>query len=1129
MKYMIRQLSNSPYKTQFTPLIILTALSTFIWFGGPLIAIADYVPFEDSEKRFYTIMALFLAWFLKIIFADSKAQEKTQKPPVARHPELNKKLGLLSARFEGATDFLKKTMINKHGKDTSLHLLPWFLLIGPSGSGKTTFLANSNINFILSKQFKSDSLNNTPPSDICDWWVTRDSVLVDVPGFYLQSKQKNAANTPAESKQKASLNHMLWKGFLDLLHKFRGKRAINGVIIALPLSDIMNQQKQAKERLVHDLKRRISDLREQFGEHLPFYITITKCDLLPGFNEFFSDSGSDEIAQAWGVSLPRVKENEQIVDLFANRFNALIKRLNKQLIWRLHHERNPFTRPYIKDFPLQVERLKENVLSLLKILSSTDKDMHLQGVYLSSAMQATPEETTTTIHAATSSQTSLQIMRNPVMPSRAYFVKQLLLQNILSAENHPAQSNTTRKSNPKVVALSIGVMALVGLLLGNDIRESIKQTYAIRNTLSQYQDDVNQQGIHLNKALPLVNALQQTAQRSSHTLLFYSDKAQQTANAAYQQALRTIVLPEIKNDLEHYLQTAGKSPEQIYSVLEAYLMLGDAQHLQPDYIISQLKQIAPTLFTAENTKQLTTHIHTAFNTAWQPIELDQDLIAKARKHLFNLSPVQLSFVILKSIAANTIDSTVSLGTNVGKSPALISHAIVSLIPTMYTADAFQSIYDQQIDSAATEATQGNWILGNISTLNELNNTPLVEQLRGLYVIDYINAWEKALASIQLAVPANLAQADSIIKNLISKNSPLFELLKTVKQNTAFAPILAASPKLAALNALSNVNDGQNSGLMKIFGSLRQVHGYLQEIMDAKDVNNASFLSAAARMKNGPQSTDPLTQLFNLANRSPDPIKTWLNDIAAQSWHFMLNDASHFVENRWQTEILSTYHSKLANRFPFAAEANQDVELEQFTKFLGTKGTLTNFYRSYLQPFVEATDKGWQWKTLDNAKMPFTAVALSQLQQAEQLQLAFFQNEDDKLFVKFTLQPLALETNTKSVHLNINGQAVQYDRSLAKVPQMLVWPGSKATHETLLNVLTSNNQNIHNNIKGSWGWFKLVNKASPKMINQKQMLLNFNVEGHNAKYMLYTQGHVNPFLAMNLQHFQLPEQLSEQKA
>ncbi|MDR3478899.1 MAG: type VI secretion system membrane subunit TssM [Gammaproteobacteria bacterium] len=1126
---MIRQLSNSPYKTQLTPLIILTAISLLIWFGGPLIAIADYVPLEESEKRFYTIMALFLAWFLKIIFADGKTKEQTPKPATFKHPELTKKLELLAARFQGATDFLKKTLINKHGKDTSLHHLPWFLLVGPSGSGKTTFLANSNINFILSKQFKADSLNNTPPSDVCDWWVTRDSVLVDVPGFYLQSKQKNAANAPAGSKQKASMNHMLWKGFLDLLNKFRGKRAINGVIITLPLSDIMNSQNQTKERLVHDLKLRIGELRTQFGEHLPFYITITKCDLLPGFNEFFSDSGSDEIAQAWGVSLPRAKENEQLVDLFANRFNALIKRLNKQLIWRLHHERNPFTRPYIKDFPLQVERLKENILSLLKILSNTDKDLHLQGVYLSSAMQAVPEESNTTIHAANSSQTSLQIMRNPVMPSRAYFVKQLLLQGILSAENYPAQTTPTRKNNPKVVALSIGVMALVGLLLGNDIRDSIKQTYAIRNTLAQYQDDVNLQGAHLDKALPLVNALQKTAQKSSHTLLFYSDKAQQSANAAYQQALRTIVLPEIKNDLENVLQTSGKNPEQLYAALEAYLMLGDVQHIQPDFIISQLKQIAPTLFTPDNTQQLAAHIHTAFNTAWQPIPLDEDLIAKARKHLFNLSPVQLSFVILKSLAANTIDSTVSLGTNLGKSPALISHAIVSLIPTMYTADAFQSIYDQQIDSAATEATQGNWVLGSISTLNQLNNTPLVEQLRGLYVIDYINAWEKALASIQLATPANLAQADSIIKNLISKNSPLIELLKTVKQNTAFAPIMAASPKLAALNALLSENDSQNNGLTKIFGSLSQVHGYLQEIMDAKDVNNAAFLSVSTRMKNAPTSNDPLTQLFNLAKTSPDPIRTWLNNIAAQSWHFMLTDASHFVENRWQSEILSTYHSKLANRFPFAAEANQDVELEQFTKFLGTKGTLTNFYRSYLQPFVEATDKGWQWKSLDNEKMPFTAIALSQLQQAEQLQLAFFQNEDDKLFVKFTLQPLALETNTKSVHLNINGQAVQYDRSLPKIPQMLVWPGSKATHETLLNVLTSNNQNINNNIKGSWGWFKLVNKASPKMINQKEMLLNFNVDGHNAKYMLFTQGRINPFLAMNLQHFKLPEQLGEQKA
>ena len=236
-----------------------------------------------------------------------------------------------------------------------------------------------------------------------------------------------------------------------------------------------------------------------------------------------------------------------------------------------------------------------------------------------------------------------------------------------------------------------------------------------------------------------------------------------------------------------------------------------------------------------------------------------------------------------------------------------------------------------------------------------------------------------------------------------------------------------------------------------------------------------------------------------------------------------------METHWQTDIIAPYHAKLANRYPFAADAGQEVDLEQFTKFLGTKGSLTQFYQNYLQAFVEATDKGWQWKVLDNQRMPFTAIAISQLQHAEQLQQAFFQNDDDKLFVKFTLQPMALETNTKSIRLNINGQNIQYDRTQAKTPQMLIWPGSKGSHETLMNIQTANNQSINSQIKGNWGWFKLVNKASPKMINGKEMLLNFNMEGHNVKYVLSTQGHVNPFVAMNMQQFKLPDQLGALKA
>src|SRR6185437_399107 len=75
------------------------------------------------------------------------------------------------------------------GKNIHLNQLPWLLMIGPKSCGKTTLLANAPIPFILSKQFKPDTPKIILPSDNCDWWVTRDLVLVDIPGSFLVSKK----------------------------------------------------------------------------------------------------------------------------------------------------------------------------------------------------------------------------------------------------------------------------------------------------------------------------------------------------------------------------------------------------------------------------------------------------------------------------------------------------------------------------------------------------------------------------------------------------------------------------------------------------------------------------------------------------------------------------------------------------------------------------------------------------------------------------------------------------------------------------------------------------------------------------------------------------------------------------
>lgn len=273
--------------------------------------------------------------------------------------------------------------------------LPHYLLIGASGSGKTTLLENSKYNAVIIET----SGNNTYPK----------------------------------------------------------KNIVAGIIVALSLSDIMD--KQNSNHFVNTLLKQMLALKKKYGKDLPFYFTITKCDLIPGFLEFFGDYGTDELGQAWGVPLSLKEPDESFSDTFISRFNALISRLNKQLITRLYQEQNTQVKFLIKDFPLQLEKLKNEFVKILRILTQ-DNVFNLKSVYLTSATQQPMMQTSVTQTLSTNQlQNTLAILQKPVLPVQTYFVKQFLLQGLA-----PINQQKTLVQKHKMTYLLIISFMITGIV-----------------------------------------------------------------------------------------------------------------------------------------------------------------------------------------------------------------------------------------------------------------------------------------------------------------------------------------------------------------------------------------------------------------------------------------------------------------------------------------------------------------------------------------------------------------------------------------------------------------------------------------------------------------------------------------
>lgn len=1121
--------NNDVYLNTLISLSFLTLASAAIWKIGPFITWHDYSPLLQPEKRGYVIVFLFLIWLLKFLLVDLDAPN----PFNYQDAFTRKRLQALQQRFKGAIQFLNNTTVSKHGKLSRLNELPWYLILGPVDAGKSTLLGHSGVPFILQKQTPKASSHDS--ANHCDWWVTRDACFIDVPGNYLL--------TSSNKNRKDRAPAIIWHFFLRLIKKERGKDAIHGLIIALPLPEMVKLNDAKKyQAMQRDILQRIHEFKKIFPHPIPCQIIITKCDVLSGFSEFFAESGDDEIVQPWGIVLPERKETESMQDHFVHHFDELIKKLNQQLLWRLHQERNPIARPYIKDFPLQVERLKECLSDFVKRFASANPTLTIKSIHLTSALQPKPETEPGIYEDSSTASRALQIFKEPVQASRAYFIKQLISYG-WGTQTAPTYVLITGSSWKKYTAYaaSCALISCAAIILGKDFEKGVKQSYALQNDLSDYHvviQQIHDPNEHLIKTLALLNNLQSKSAVNgvfkldfSFFLNFYSHRAQEKNGLIYHQTLNTILLPEVKSYLEEYLKLpVNRNIEHVYAVLKAYLMLGDASHMQPDFMAGTLREIFAKPLGDEQTNQLISHVVTALQSPWQSLPLDVNLIQQTRKFLISRPGLELSYIILKNINSNNIESDINLGTNVGTPAVFVSQSVTNQIPSMFTAKLFAQIFSHEINTAALETVSGNWVLGlNPAAVQNADATrSLTEQLRSAYINNYVDIWESLLANVHLNAPKNLIEADDLILHLINNNSPMLQLLQTVHSNTFFEPITNTSPKLQTLGSLVLKNNGNENQLYQIFTGLQDVHRLIQSVLGSQNPNKAAFVLMTNRAKN-PTNTDAITQLHIIAERSPEPLKNWLNNLANNTWRLLMQSSSRYLDTSWQEQVAPFYQTDIANRYPFSSAPQQEVELTKFVQFFGKSGVISRFYDNYLDALVDTSTPEWQWKTIDNEKLPFSMEALRQIQQAIRIQHNFFPNGDDKLFIQVALQPFKLDKSIKSVQINVNDKQFIDEKKDANASHVLSWPRNYRPKMTAIQLTLNDQQVLRRHYSGDWGWFKLVNQTYESMISKKEILLNLSLNEKPVKYVLRVETKGNPFASIDLNHFHLPSQLTDEKA
>ena len=280
-----------------------------------------------------------------------------------------------------------------------LYKYPWFLFLGETGSGKTSALVNSRINMPLGKPINDNLIGNKS----CTWWLFDAGVLLDVAGEIF---------TGGDHKKSQ------FKDFLRLLSWFRPKRPADGIILAIPATDFVGEQRLSQEALLdkyRDINRRLDRMQNMLGIVLPIYVVVTKIDSVRGFRQFWDQIPLNRQMEIFGWSNPNSLNEMYSETWIEDAFKILNKSLTEiQLEIAASVESTPGDYDDGLYFPSDFQNLKEPITQILTQMLRTNspyENFVLRGIYFTGSLNS-PES----LFSKTADSTSHLPQENTILP-----------------------------------------------------------------------------------------------------------------------------------------------------------------------------------------------------------------------------------------------------------------------------------------------------------------------------------------------------------------------------------------------------------------------------------------------------------------------------------------------------------------------------------------------------------------------------------------------------------------------------------------------------------------------------------------------------------------------------------------
>jgi len=912
-------------------------------------------------------------------------------------PDRRGELQALQAQVAKAIATLKQSRLGARGGAAALYALPWYVIVGPPGAGKTTAIRHSGLSFPLDQ---SAAYRGTGGTRNCDWWFSSDAVILDTAGRYATSVDDQPE----------------WLSFLDLLRKYRKRKPINGLIVALPIQDLASGTDEQIAGIARQLRARIDEVTTRLKVLVPIYVVLTKVDLVAGFAECWDDLRRSERGQIWGATFPLETKLEPRA-AFEEEFDILVKRLHARTLRRLGTERNLFTRRALLQFPVELASLKDNLARLIEVLFEKNpfqESAAMRGVYFTSGTQnVRPTARVVSSMAAALRLRGFSQRLDPQQPSAVLEAKSFFLTDLFFKVMFPDQHLAGRTEGERrrqllvrVAFAGASVMLAAGLVLPAGCtfvrnRELVRSTSEISHALETTSWDTRAPAADPggpSKSDKLLVAEERVRQldgwREDPPVqlrwgMYSGHELYAGLRDVYVASIARAVVDLARADLEDHLRGVDSTPvrssenfNRDFDMLKLYLMLGEPEHMDPEWAAPRIirqwelmshahakgegETFAPhVLFVSELLKR-------AEITAWKS---DPKVVARARSILAQVPQLDRLYESLVRDANSEIApirrETIFYG-SVG--PFVKSRSGVK-VPGAYTKQGWLRV-KALLGTERAKLVAERWVLGE----DEAQVGQAIDKLRDLYFERYKNAWRDFLADLEIADPGNAEYALAELNAMSEPEWPYLRLIRILGENVTLDIDEDATLTEKAVDKAKELLDAgpaRKRTVSPVERAFKPIvrFGVPPETKEGDppatglsqwEALIAKLVGALTDFRDGAAYSDPklMSDVFQEAFRTTSSLlseqdgftRPLLSPLLMQpitlAWANVVKDAGVAAGATWEVAVWPKWHERLEGKYPFVA-SRTDASLEDFLGFFGAgEGSLWAFYSESLKATLD---------------------------------------------------------------------------------------------------------------------------------------------------------------------------------